>query len=148
MFHCSANSPSFLAVKDVLYDQSTAVRRRLLDLRFRTGIRPHGHAIRGTIVQIDRSPTALPHSFANGTDAYAERARAALAALALRSDQEWQADADANRAVKTTLSKIKPDVAARLMRHAYALTMANAHVLLGYPLLTIPEPVSFVELTQ
>jgi predicted acylesterase/phospholipase RssA len=135
-----------LAVKDVLYDQSTAVRRRLLDLRFRTGSGPQG--IRGTIVQIDRSPTALPHSFANGTDAYAERARATLAALAFRSDQEWQADADVNRAVKTQLSKIKPDVAARLMRHAYALTMANAHVLLGYPLLTIPEPASFVELTQ
>ena len=44
--------------------------------------------------------------------------------------------------------KIKPDVAARLMRHAYALTMANAHVLLGYPLLTIPEPARFAELTR
>jgi hypothetical protein len=137
-----------LAVKDVLYDQSTAVRRRLVDLRFRTGIGPRGRAIRGTIVQIDRSPTALPHSFANGTDAFAERARAALAAVAFRSDQEWQADADADRAVKTQLSKIKPDVAARLMRHAYALTMANTHVLLGYPLLTVPEPASFVELTR
>jgi hypothetical protein len=76
------------------------------------------------------------------------RARAALAALAMRSDEEWQADADANRAVVTQLSKIKPDVAARLMRHAYALTMAHAHVLLGYPLLIIPEPASFVELTR
>jgi hypothetical protein len=41
-----------------------------------------------------------------------------------------------------------PAVAARLLRHAYALTMANAHVLLGYPLLAIPEPSSFVELTR
>jgi hypothetical protein len=137
-----------LAVKDVLYDQSTAVWWRLLDLRFHTGIGPRGRAIHGTIVQIDRSPTALPHSFANGTDAYAVRARAALAALDSRSEKEWQADADANRAVVTQLSKIRPDVAGRLMRHAYALTMANAHVLLGYPLLTIPEAASFEELAR
>ncbi len=137
-----------LAVKDVLYDQSTAVRRRLLDLRFHAGTGPRGRAIRGTMVQIDRSPTALPHGFANGNDEYALRARAALATLAYRSEQEWQADADANKALATQLSKIKPDVAARLMRHAYALTMVNAHVLLGYPLSTIPEPASFMELTR
>jgi hypothetical protein len=29
--------------------------------------------------------------------------------------------------------------AARLLRHAYVLTMANCHVLLGYPLLDIPS---------
>ena len=71
-----------------------------------------------------------------------------LSALAVRSEQDWQDDADANQAVVTQLSKIQPAVAARLMRHAYVLTMANAHVLLDYPLLPIPEIASFEELTQ
>jgi hypothetical protein len=61
MFRCWASSQS-CSVKDVLYDQSTAVRRRLLDLRFRTGTGPRRRTIHGTIVQIDCSPTALPHT--------------------------------------------------------------------------------------
>jgi predicted acylesterase/phospholipase RssA len=138
-----------LAVKDVLYDQSTAVRRRLLDLRFRIGEkRDTGPQLSGTIVQIDRSPVALPRQFERGTDDRAHRARSVLNALASRSEQDWQDDADANKAVRTQLSKIKPAVAARLLRHAYVLTMANAHVLLNYPLLPIPEIASFEELIQ
>ena len=56
-----------LAVKDVLYDQSTAVRRRLLNLRFRVGQKPEAQSgLSGTIVQIDRSPVVLPHQFERG----------------------------------------------------------------------------------
>ena len=126
-----------LAVKDVLYDQSTAVRRRLLDLRFRTAA-AQDDGIVGTTVQIDRSPTELAHQFGRGGDELAQRARAAIAHLAELSDDEWHAEAHASRSVKTALSKIPADRAARLLRHAYALTMANAHVLLDYPLLPLP----------
>ncbi|MEJ7562682.1 MAG: hypothetical protein WKF45_09185, partial [Ilumatobacteraceae bacterium] len=72
-------------------------------------------------------------------DELAQRARAALAHLAELTDDEWQAEAQASRSVKTALSKIPADRAARLLRHAYALTMANAHVLLDYPLLPLPQ---------
>jgi predicted acylesterase/phospholipase RssA len=135
-----------LAVKDVLYDQSTAVRRRLLNLRF--GVREIADTperLSGTILQIDRSPVALPRQFERGTDARADRAQHVLSALAVRSDRDWQDDADANKAVRTQLSRIKPAIAARLLRHAYVLTMANAHVLLNYPLLAIPEIATFEE---
>ena len=128
-----------LAVKDVLYAQTTAVRRRLLDLRFRT--RRPGHEdpqLDGTIVQIDRWPGQLAWAFTSGADARAERAQAALSALAVVADQEWKDDARADADVVTQLLAVSPAVAARLMRHAYALTMANAHVLLDYPLREIP----------
>ena len=54
-----------LAVKDVLYDQTTAVRRRWLNLRFqvaRDANLPGVSRLAGTTVQIDRSPLALPAS--------------------------------------------------------------------------------------
>ncbi len=136
-----------LAVKDVLYDQSTAVRRRLLDLRFRT-VAAQDDGIVGTTVQIDRSPTELAHRFERGDDELAQRARAALAHLAELTDDEWQAEAQASRSVKTALSKIPADRAARLFRHAYALTMANTHVLLDYPLLPLPALRDLESLTQ
>ena len=63
-------------------------------------------------------------------------------------DSEWTQDADASRSVKTALSKIPPEVTARLLRHAYALTMANAHVLLGYELRPIPSLTDLEALTR
>ena len=136
-----------LAVKDVLYDQTTAVRRRLLDLRFRTARRQNG-SFDGTMVQIDRSPLDLPRQFANGTDDRAERARAAIDHLGVVPETEWSSDASSSRTVKTSLSKIPSDRAARLMRHAFALTMANAHVLLDYDLIPIPPLSDFEALTK
>ena len=140
-----------LAVKDVLYDQTTAVRRRWLNLRFQAardcdlpGVAP----LAGTTVQIDRSPLALPRQFARGDDEYARRARAALDHLSAVPDSEWTQDADASRSVKTALSKIPAEVTARLLRHAYALTMANAHVLLGYELRPIPSLTELEALTR
>jgi predicted acylesterase/phospholipase RssA len=142
-----------LAVKDVLYDQTTAVRRRWLNLRFHVAREPDcrlpGVApLAGTTVQIDRSPLALPRQFDRGGDDYGRRARAAISHLAVVPDEEWERDALASRSVKTALSKIPPHTTARLLRHAYALTMANAHVLLGYELLPIPALAELEELTR
>jgi hypothetical protein len=142
---------SLLAVKDVLYDQTTAVRRRLLDARFvatRAGVTDPTVVLAGGMVQIDRSPFELPKKFAKGHDELAERANQALDRLGRGAAEEeaWAADAEANRHVKTALSKIPADRAARLMRHAYVLTMVNMHVLRNYPLLPIPTVADFEKL--
>ncbi|MEA2826745.1 MAG: hypothetical protein QOG43_1184 [Actinomycetota bacterium] len=140
---------SLLAVKDVLYDQTTAVRRRLLDVRFRAtraGSRDPNVRLDGGLVQIDRSPFELPRTFASGSDDLARRARSALDLLTPGEEAAWAADAEANRRVKTALSKIPADRAARLLRHAYVLTMVNMHVLRDYPLLPIPTVADFEKL--
>jgi hypothetical protein len=149
---------SLLAVKDVMYRQTTAVRRRLLDVRYRiaqyivhTDVgapRLKSEALAGTTVQIDRTPFALIDAFSSGGDDFAQRARAALEVLGSQTRDLWNAEAANNRAVKTTLSRIKPDRAEWLIRHAYVLTMVNCHVLLGYPLLPIPDAVRFSDLVS
>lgn len=135
---------TLLAVKDVLYDQTTATRRRLLDLRYRIARAevpvpiPDG-PLSGTTIQIDRTPYELATSFADGDDDAAARATAVLAALGPDDEEGWKAIAQANRSVKTSLSRIGVARSAALVRHAYVLTMANCHVLLDYPLLPIPD---------
>ncbi len=136
---------TLLAVKDVLYDQTTALRRRMLDTRYRIARRAAQQlpdlALRGATIQIDRSPYALPDQYAKFGDAQGHAAKAAIAALDAAGGRAfWDAEARANRSVGTNLSKIPADRAAGLLRHAYVLTMANCHVLLGYPLLDIPSP--------
>ncbi len=141
---------SLLAVKDVMYRQTTAVRRRLLNIRYQIaqdrqriqpGARSLEQALPGATVQINRSPFNLPDRFAGGRfggDGFAERAAAVIAALGEANRDYWLAEADANRRVKTTLSRIDSPRAQSLIRHGYTLTMANCHVLLGYPLLNVP----------
>jgi hypothetical protein len=135
---------SLLAVKDVMYDQTTSVRRRLLKLRFQTDV-PGDEPLSGAMVQIDRSPFDLPRKFENGQD---ERAVRAQRAIALLGDTEawWADEVEVNKSVKTTLSKIAPDRALSLIKHAYVLTMVNCHVLLNYPLITVPDDEQFLEL--
>ncbi len=142
---------TLLAVKDVLYDQTTSVRRRLLDVRFRAtreGVKDGAVRLAGGMVQIDRSPYDLPRTFASGHDDMARRARAALDALAPDGETAWSAEAAANKGVKTSLSKIPADRAARLLRHSYVLTMVNMHVLLDYPLLPVPTVADFEKLVR
>jgi predicted acylesterase/phospholipase RssA len=142
---------TLFAVKDVLYDQTTSVRRRLLDLRFRVTRRdPRSRqgGLAGTQVQIDRSPYQLADSLVRFSDALGERARRVIDHLGDDDGRraEWARTAEANRSVTTALSKIPPDRAAALVRHAYVLTMANCHALLDYPLLPVPGPERFREL--
>jgi hypothetical protein len=148
----SVNTPllgevtTLLAVKDVLYDQTTAVRRRLIDLRFRAtrgNLQVPDGDLEGTLVQIDRSPFELPDAFEQGTDDLADRAREAIERLGESTRAQWDADVQANRHVKTALSTIEPARAAALLRHSYVLTMVNAHVLLNYPLLDVPDESKF-----
>jgi predicted acylesterase/phospholipase RssA len=135
---------SLLAVKDVMYDQTTALRRRWLDTRYRIAARAPERfpelALRGATIQIDRSPYDLADSYARFGD---DQGRAAALAIDVldRTDgrDHWEREVAANKEVGTTLSKVPADRAAGLLRHAYVLTMVNCHVLLGYPLLEVPS---------
>lgn len=134
---------SLLAVKDVMYDQTTALRRRWLDTRYRIAARAPDRfpelALRGATIQIDRSPYDLPDTYARFDDERGRAAKEAIGALDRADGRErWESEVTANKSVGTTLSKVATDRAAGLLRHAYVLTMVNCHVLLGYPLLDIP----------
>jgi predicted acylesterase/phospholipase RssA len=128
---------------DVLYDTTTSTRRRWL---FDTFTNERG-ALRGAIVQITQTPFHVASRFAKSPqdDDTKRRANAVLAALG-DTDDEWRTVTAANRAVKTTLSKLGPDVAVQLVRHGYVLALANLHVLLDYPLVPIPPAERFDEL--
>ena len=135
---------TLLAVKDVLYDQTTALRRRWLDTRYRIAARAADRlpqlALRGATIQIDRSPYELPDQYARFSDEQGIAAAEVITRLdAAGGRDHWTSAAAASRSVATNLSKIPVDRAAGLLRHAYVLTMANCHVLLGYPMLDIPS---------
>jgi predicted acylesterase/phospholipase RssA len=138
---------SLLKTKDVLYDQTTATRRRMLNDRALHAART-GQGMRIGLVNIPRSPFHLPKNFAKYGDAAGERARAVLIALG-ETEPQWEQDATANATqVKTSLSKMGVEVSARLLHHAYVLAMANLHVTLDYPLLSIPERKRFIDLVS
>jgi hypothetical protein len=141
--------PSLLTANDVLYDQATNLHHRLLDARFRAtraGVADPAVRLAGGTVQIDQSPYAVPRLFARGDGEPAARARAALDLLTPGGEPGWKDDVEANRSVKGTFGRIPADRAARLLRHAYVLTMVNMHVLSDYPLLPVPSVADFEKL--
>ena len=50
----------------------------------------------------------------------------------------WRERAVQNAAMRTTLSRVPPELAAQLIEHGYALAMARLHILQGYPLIDMP----------
>lgn len=128
---------------NVLYDNTTTPRRRLLHALF-TEAKRLQRGLTGTVVQVSQSPFDVPSSFArvSSDDPVAMRARAMVAALG-NTQGEWKEIAELNSAVKTTLSRIRSPAGERLLRHGYVLAMANLHVILDYPLLDVPPPGRF-----
>lgn len=142
---------TLLRDKSVLYDNGTSVRREALVARF-TLADLGRDGLRGVLVHIPRTPYVVADGFADDHD-HPERAVRARGALSLLGDteakrREWSEIAAANSSVPTVLSSLGDPVAVRLMRHAYVLTMVNAHVILDYPLLDLPEPERFEELLR
>jgi hypothetical protein len=96
-------------------------------------------------VHIPQSPFHLPEQFHGAApggpwEPRQKRARDVLDLLSAERPGRWQEIADDDTHVKTTLSAVGPDVAARLLLHAWLLTMANTHVILGWPLPERPLP--------
>jgi hypothetical protein len=130
---------SLLRDKDVLYDNSTSLRRKGLVGRFDRA-ELQGKGLRGVLVHIPQSPFEVPRNFERSVD-WPERARRAievLHALEGESETEWEALTKASRGVKTNLSRLGPERTANVLRHGYLLAMANCHVILGYPLVAVP----------
>ena len=58
--------------------------------------------------------------------------------------EAWAEEVAANAAVKTQLSKMPADRVASIVHQAYVVTMCNAHVILGFPLLPVPDRSRFL----
>lgn len=126
----------------VMYDNSSSLRMQALVQQFRA--RQH---MGGALVYIEQSPYQIPEAYANGNSLTTQRANAVLEKLGDHK-AAWQEITQQNVQVKTTLSKLGPEVAARLARHGYVLAMANLHVILDFPLVEIPNTSEFMKLVS
>jgi hypothetical protein len=96
-------------------------------------------------VHIPQTPYVVADGFKRGSDDRSERARAVVAALGdeRATRARWAAVAKHNTSVKTVLRKLGPDDTTSLLHHAYILAMCNLHVVLNYPLLSLPNDDEF-----
>ena len=139
---------ALLRVIRVLYDKTTATRRSTLVDRFDRSA-PNGRGLKGALVMINRSPYWTPGYFSKQTEAWPERAKRAARVLEVLGDENrerWERLAKENSRVRTTLSRLDGEVAAGLLFHGYVSAMANLHVILDFPLLTVPSSDRFKRL--
>jgi hypothetical protein len=137
---------TLLRDKSVLYDNGNSLRREALVTAFKAAEAGAG-GLHGALVHIPQSPFLVPGAFAKSSGAAAGRAKAALAALTKsgggEAERRWAGIARDNEKVATTLVSLDVATASRLLHHAYVLAMVNLHVILGYPLLAMPDPGRF-----
>jgi hypothetical protein len=109
---------SLLKVKDVLYDETTATRRRLLNDRARQAAQT-GQGMQIGLVNIPRSSFGLPKEFERFQDAAGQRARVVLAALGetekpMAAGHERECDAGKHIAVQDGCGGLRSSAAPRL----------------------------------
>jgi len=134
----------FLAlVRDinVMFDNAASLRMQELVKKFSLS-----QDLRGVLVNIAQSPFKIPRAFSKGDTAEALRAWAVMDKLG--DEEEWERITQENINVSTTLSSLGTTVSAQLMRHGYAVAMANCHVILNFPLQELPELSRFQQLTS
>lgn len=132
-------------VSDVMYAVTTTHRRQQFIRRSQIE-----HAVgagqRGGLIHISQTPWTVAEAFDRGGDAIADRARAVLGALRSLDRPAWTAQVRRSVSVPTTLGRLGMARSVDVLEHAYLLAMCNLHVLLGYPLLTIPDRARFTAL--
>jgi hypothetical protein len=124
---------AFLRVVDVMYINTTNVRRQAIVDSFNPLDPTKAQALPSVLVQISQSPFVVASDFArfDGHPA-AERAKAVLEFLENGpSSDEWKKIASDNALVATSLSKFAPEVTARLIYQGYVVTMCNLQVFFG-----------------
>ena len=127
---------ALLRVNNVMYINTTNVRRQEI-VRSYDPNHPTNHAgVPSALVQIAQTPFVVAEAFAGETGPVGGRAKAVLELLG-GTKENWSTMTRENSNVKTTLSKLKPDVSAQLIYQAYVVTMCNLHVIFGdeFPLL-------------
>ena len=126
---------ALMRCKDILYDVSTAVRRRyLVDMFNLADVSKDG--LTGVLVHIGQVPARVPTVYAKngegGRKARALEAQAFLDRLALLDpDVDWDKVAEANGLVPTTLGPVGVEAACRLLHHSYVLARINLYVILN-----------------
>jgi len=133
---------ALLRVNDVMYINTTNVRRQAIVDSFNPADPTKASALPSTLVQITQSPFVVADVFASGTTKVAQRAREVQEFLKDGpSKDEWKKIASDNATVATSLSKFGTEVTARLIYQGYVVTMCNLYVLFGddfginYPLI-------------
>lgn len=141
---------ALLRDKSILYDNTTAHRRRALIERFDMSERL-GEGQRGVYVGIEQSPYRVADVWQAAGEPWTDRAVRSrevirvLDAAGYTRDQ-WTAIALESETVSTNLSRLGPEVTAQLAHHAYLTAMCNLHVVLDRPLLPIPRLDRFMAL--
>jgi predicted acylesterase/phospholipase RssA len=143
---------SLLRVKDVLYDNTTTLRRQGMAGRFDRAIREQ-RGLRGALVHIPQSPfdvakDCLEPERASRWPDRAERAATVIERLGLQTEGSWARIAQRSKNLPTVLKGFGAQDSADLLLHAYVLAMCNLHVILGYPLIEIPSAERFADLMR
>jgi hypothetical protein len=135
---------SMKRVIDVLYDNTTTVRRRFLMSEFDSAEKSGGTP-RGALVMLEQSPFRVASVFLHDEERWPTRAARAKVAIASLGETEnaWNKIVRQNCAVPTTFRSLGNEVVARLLYQAYVTAMCNLHVILGYPLLPMPQLADF-----
>jgi hypothetical protein len=140
---------TLIRVNSVMYQVTTERRRSALVDEWDDAGR-EGRGQRGALVHIAQTPYTVADAYRHSTD-WPDRAARAQAVLDLLGDdpagrQRWKERAARSTGVPTVLRKLgRPDTLA-LLEHSYVLAMCNLHVLLGYPLLSLPSDDRFARL--
>jgi hypothetical protein len=130
---------ALLRVNDILYINTTNVRRQAIVSSFDPANPTTASALPSVLVQIAQSPFVVANGFVRGTTAVAERAKRVIEFLKDGpSSEEWTKIASENAALATSLSKFGTEVSARLIYQGYVVTMCNLHVLFGEDFSLVP----------
>jgi hypothetical protein len=146
---------SVLGAKDVLYDVSTATRRRLLIEMFDRIRKDPANGRGGILIHIGTSPYTVVDKFKHDGNEVSSRAVHAEDLLDVLTDLElstsnvdpgrrrqwWIDRANENATVKTTLGPLEgiaPGTTAKLLHHAWVLTRITGHIVHAWG--TLPDP--------
>jgi hypothetical protein len=132
---------SLLRVNNILYINTTNVRRQNIVDSFNPADPTKAAALPSVLVQIAQSPFRVASSFAMDQSDVGERARNVVKFLEAgpNNKDQWSTIANQNATVSTSLSKFKPEVTARLIYQGYVVTMCNLHVLFGTDYRLFPD---------
>ncbi len=147
---------AFLRVNNILYVNTTNVRRQEIVRSYDPAAPAQRGALPGVLIQIAQSPFDVADFFSKAANLpVGARAKAVIATLG-SSRESWRDIARRNSEVSTTLCKLGAEVSARLLYQGYVTAMCNLHVVFGgeepelggWPLLPVPSIKRFEELVS